>query len=165
MAISQLLSLLDDAFDGADWHSLVANLRPVTNEDWLWVPQGGCRSIRDIVQHVGGSKFMYHDYAFGAATLAWDDPLVNGDETLETVESAIAWLQVGQERLHRSIAALMDDTELMRPRMTNWGEWKDTGWIITILIQHDLYHAGEINHLRCLRQDTDQWAYATDDES
>ncbi|HEY7022115.1 MAG TPA: DinB family protein [Ktedonobacterales bacterium] len=163
-AISQLLNLLDEAFDGRDWHSLVGNLRPVTNEDWLWVPQGGQRSIRDIVRHVGGSKFMYHDYAFGAATLAWDDPLVNGDETLESIESAIAWLRAGQERLRHSIAALMDDTELTRLRMTNWGERKETGWIIMIVTQHDLYHAGEINHLRSLRQSTDRWAYDTGDE-
>jgi len=25
------------------------------------------------------------------------------------------------------------------------------------MIQHDLYHAGEINHLRSLHQGTDQW--------
>jgi hypothetical protein len=27
------------------------------------------------------------------------------------------------------------------------------------MIQHDLYHAGEINHLRALSQDADRWAY------
>src|SRR5690349_3850405 len=35
-AIAQLLALLDEAFDRADWHSLIGNLRPVTNEDWHW---------------------------------------------------------------------------------------------------------------------------------
>jgi hypothetical protein len=163
-AISQLLSLLDEAFDGAEWHSLVGNLRPVTNEDWRWVPQGGQRSVCDIVQHVGGSKFMYHNHAFGDATLAWDDPLVGGGKALESVDSAIGWLQVGQERLRRGIAVLTDDAELVRLRMTNWGEWKETRWIITTMIQHDLYHAGEINHLRSLRQDTDRWAYESGDE-
>jgi hypothetical protein len=29
--------------------------------------------------------------------------------------------------------------------MTNWGEWKETRRIITTMIQHDRYHAGEIN--------------------
>jgi hypothetical protein len=41
--------------------------------------------------------------------------------------------------------------------MTNWGEQKETRWIITAMIQHDLYHAGEINHLRALIQGTDRW--------
>jgi uncharacterized damage-inducible protein DinB len=163
-AITQLLYLLDEAFEGTDWHSLIGNLRPVTNEDWLWIPPGGSRSIRDIVQHVGGSKFMYHDHAFGDATLAWDDPLVDGGEALASSMSAIEWLRAGQERLRRSIAALTDDSELLRPRLTNWGEWKETRWIIVVMIQHDLYHAGEINHLRSLRQGTDRWAYDTGEE-
>jgi hypothetical protein len=163
-AIAQLLYLLDEAFEGTDWHSLIGNLRPVTNEDWLWIPPGGSRSIRDIIQHVGGSKFMYHDHAFGDATLAWDDPLVDGGEALASSMSAIEWLRAGQERLRRSIAALTDDSELLRPRLTNWGEWKETRWIIVVMIQHDLYHAGEINHLRSLRQGTDRWAYDTGEE-
>jgi hypothetical protein len=27
------------------------------------------------------------------------------------------------------------------------------------MIQHDLYHAGEINHLRSLHRRADRWAY------
>ena len=60
-AVSQILYLLDGAFDGAPWHSLLGNLRSVAPEDWLWVPPGGRRSIRDIVEHVGGGKLMYHN--------------------------------------------------------------------------------------------------------
>jgi hypothetical protein len=58
----------------------------------------------------------------------------------------------------QSIAALDDDAELLRLRLTNWGEREETRWIITVMIQHDLYHASEINHLRSLRQGTDRWA-------
>jgi hypothetical protein len=29
--------------------------------------------------------------------------------------------------------------------------------IISIMIEHDVYHAGEINHLRSLMQGTDYW--------
>src|SRR5213082_3109876 len=79
-AVSQLLYLLDEAFQGTDWHSLLTNLRSLTPEDWTWVPPAGRRSIRDIVQHVGGCKFMYHNHAFGDARLTWDDPLVDGGD-------------------------------------------------------------------------------------
>jgi hypothetical protein len=27
------------------------------------------------------------------------------------------------------------------------------------MIEHDLYHAGEINHLRALRHGADRWAF------
>ncbi len=157
-AISHYLYLLDEAFQGTDWHSLLGNLRSVTSTDWSWVPPAGQRAICDIVQHVGGSKFMYHNHAFGDAKLSWVDPLVDGGVALLTISSAIGWLCDGQERLRHSIA-ILDDTELLRPRMTNWGELKETRWIIAVMIQHDLYHAGEINHIRSLCQQYDRWAY------
>lgn len=157
-AVSQLVYLLDEAFQGTEWTSLLGNLRALTPEDWLWVPSGGHRSIRDIIQHVGGCKFMYHNHAFDDAKLTWDDPLVDGLERLSTISAAVGWLQEGQERLRQSIAAL-DDAELLLPRRTNWGEMKETRWIIAVMIEHDLYHAGEINHLRSLRQQTDRWQY------
>ena len=156
--VAQLLYMMDGAFDGKDWHSLLGNLRSLRDEDWGWVPPGGNRSIRDIVQHVGGSKLMYQDHAFGDAKLTWDASLVDGGEALATVSSAIAWLQEAHERLRQSVVAL-DDAELLRPRMTNWGELQETRWIIAVMVQHDLYHAGEINHIRCLRQENDRWAY------
>jgi hypothetical protein len=154
-AISQLVYLLDEAFQGTEWHSLLGNLRSVTPADWLWVPPDGRRSIRDIMAHVGACKRMYHNHAFGDARLTWDDPLVGGGEALATVESATGWLREGQERLRGSIAAL-DDAELLRPRMTNWGELKETRWIIAVMIEHDLYHAGELNHIRALHQQDDR---------
>jgi len=43
--------------------------------------------------------------------------------------------------------------------MTNWGELKETRWIIAVMIEYDLYHVGEINHIRSLRHRTDQWQY------
>ena len=153
-----LLYLLDEAFDGTPWHSLLGNLSAVAPEAWTWVPPGGHRSIRDIVQHVGACKFMYHDHAFGDARLAWEDRLVTGDDASGDVATATAWLREGHARLRRSVA-LLDDAELPRPRKTNWGELKETRWIIAVLIQHDLYHAGEINHIRSLQQQHDRWAF------
>lgn len=156
--VTQLLYLLDEAFQGPQWHSLLGNLRSLDAEDWGWVPPGGDRSIRDIVRHVGGSKLMYHNHAFGDAKLTWDDPLVDGGEALSSVTTALAWLRQGHERLRQSIAVL-NDAELLRERATNWGELKETRWIVATMIQHDLYHAGEINHIRSLRQGNDRWAY------
>ena len=43
--------------------------------------------------------------------------------------------------------------------LTKWGESKETLWIIAVMIQHDLDHAGEINHLRSLHQQRDHWPY------
>ncbi len=157
-AVDQLLYLLDEAFEGEDWHSLLGNLRDVAPEEWRWVPPGGQRSIRDLVQHVGSCKFMYDNHAFGDATLDWEHPLVAGDGILADAASAVVWLREGHSRLRRSIAGL-DDADLLRPRRTNWGALKETRWIVAVMIQHDLYHAGEINHLRSLYRRDDRWEH------
>ncbi|HEX9988744.1 MAG TPA: DinB family protein [Chloroflexia bacterium] len=153
--VSQLLYLLDDAFRGPKWHSLLGNLQSVTPDDWLWVPPGGRRSIRDIVDHVGSAKLIYQNYAFGDAKLTWDDSSVVGGDRVSTISSAIEWLEQAQERLRQSIANL-DDEELLRPRMHFTGVPKETRWLIAVMLEHDLYHAGELNHIRCLHQQNDE---------
>jgi hypothetical protein len=146
---------MDQAFEGSRWHSLLGNLRSVKAEDWLWVPPDGRRSIRDIVQHVAGCKTMYRNTGFGDATLTWDDPSVNGLDMLSTISDAIEWLQEVQSLLRQSVAGL-DDADLMRPRKAYWSGTQETRWQISVMIEHDLYHAGEINHIRCLHQGDDE---------
>lgn len=156
--IEQYLSLMDAGFDGPDWHSVLTNLNSVAPEDWEWVPPGGARSIRHIVRHLGRVKIMAYDQAFGGATLDWDDPEVDGDTPTVDIPTAVAWLRTCQERLRGGVASLADDSELLQPRRTNWGELRETRWIIAVtMIQHDLYHVGEINHLRALHQGNDDW--------
>lgn len=152
--ISQYLYLMDKTFQGSDWESILENLSTVTAEDWLWVAPGGRRSICDIVSHVGGCKFMYHNQAFGDGKLTWDDPLVSGGDALATIPSAVAWLWEGHERLKQSIAVL-EDGELLKLRPHHSGKLKETRWIIAAMIEHDIYHAGEINILRALHQQND----------
>lgn len=136
---------------------MLGNVDGITAEEWVWLPPDGQRSIRNIVWHVGTCKAMYENYAFGDATLRWDDPRLANNATLATPESAVGWLRRHQDRLRGSIAAL-DDTELSKPRMTHPGELKETRWIIAVMIHHDVYHAGEINHLRALCR-RDDWEY------
>jgi hypothetical protein len=159
-AVEQLRYLLDEAFAGQNWHSLLANLRAITPGEWGWVPPGGHRPIREIVRHVGGTRLVYENHAFGDARLRWDDPTVLGGDALGDPPSAIAWLRAGHERLRRRVAAL-DDAALARLRPTTWGASRETRWIIMILIQHDIYHAGEINHLRAVCRRDDRWAFDT----
>jgi hypothetical protein len=140
----------------------MGNLRTVAEADWDWTPPDGSRSIRDIVGHVGECKYMYENHAFGDATLTWEHPAVRLRELREGPPGLTGvvseWLIAGHRRLLQSIAAL-DDDDLRRPRRTNWGALEETRWIISVMIEHDLYHAGEINHLRSLHHRADRWAF------
>jgi uncharacterized damage-inducible protein DinB len=124
-------------------------------------PLGAERSIAEVLEHVGWSKWMYEDYAFGPGTMRGDQPpLVPAVGTSSRPrEKLLEWLANGHQRWLASIRALSDDSELEHQRMTNWGEPLSTRTIIRIMIAHDFYHAGEINHIRALLQGTDRWPY------
>jgi hypothetical protein len=148
-AVSQLLWLLDEAFAGENWHSLLTNVKAVDERDWNRVPDGGDRSIKEIVEHVGVCKIMYDNHAFGDAHLTWDGQLVEDETSLSTIPSAIEWLQVCHQQLRRSVAALNDE-DLAMLRKSHAGTLNETRWLIAVMIEHDLYHSGEINLIRSL---------------
>ena len=56
-----------------------------------------------------------------------------------------------------SVRDLSDDAELDVPRKAHWGQLVPTYDLIVTMLEHDLYHAGEINRTRALLQDDDAW--------
>ena len=160
-AIDVLTWLIQEAFDGDPSHSLLANLKDLREEDWTAIPEGSGRSIADILEHVGWSKWMYEEYAFGTASMRGDQPpLIPPDGArARPLEELLGWLKEGHQRWLASARTLSEDSELYRARLTNWGDWLPTRDIVRIMIAHDFYHAGEINHIRALLQATDRWPY------
>lgn len=164
--LDQLVRLSNQAFNQphsseGDSPSLIANFQVVPSEALDWLPSGGNRSIREIFGHAASCKFMYDDYAFRTGTLDWatEPTWPHNFSDLATGE-LIAWAEDGHQRWIESINALASDDELERPRRTNWGQLMPTYALITSLLHHDSYHAGEINHLRALFMHNDRWAYA-----
>jgi len=157
-AIDTLAWLIHDAFEGDPDQSLLANLRDLSAKDLTALPVGGGRSIADILEHVDWAKWMYEDYAFGSASMRGDQPpLVPANNARSRPpDELLAWLTEGHRRWLASVRALPNDAELDRERRTNWGTDLPTRVLIRILIAHDLYHAGEINHIRVLLQGTDR---------
>ena len=164
-AIDELVYLLDEAFRGKgieethESQSLLANLSTIDDASWRVTPPGGNRTIESIVLHVGSCKVMYDEYAFGAARMTWEDPgLPPWHEGEAPRGEAIAWLTQAHENLVDHVQALHDE-DLARSRSANWGEQRETRWLISTLLQHDTYHAGEINHLRAVLLSEDHWRW------
>lgn len=155
--ITQMLYLMDDAFEGPDWHSLLTNLGSVTPDDWEWAPPDGARTIRELVAHVGANKIFYHARAFGGGQPTWDAIDAERWERCTTIPTAIEWLREGHALLHHDLESLEDDNELLKLRLHHSGALRETRWLMMIMMQHDLYHAGEINHIRGLHQKKDNW--------
>lgn len=160
-ALDTLVWLTTQAYSSDSAHSLMGSLRDLQDPDWTTLPADGGRSIADILEHVGWAKWMYEDYAFGPGAMQGDvPPLVPpGGARSRPREALLAWLDEGHRRWLASVAALADDAELDRPRPTNWGDTLPARALIEIIIAHDFYHAGEINHIRALLQGTDRWPY------
>jgi uncharacterized damage-inducible protein DinB len=164
--IEALLDLMEEAFRArgieasGESQALLANLATVPVPAWTALPAGASRSIAAIAIHVGACKTMYDDYAFGSGTLQFGTPEVEpfAEDAVEP-DAVIGWLEKGHARLVDHVRALVDDTELDRPRLTNWGEQRPTRWIVAMMITHDAYHAGEINHLRSILGSDDRWRF------
>jgi hypothetical protein len=153
-AIEQLLYQMDEAFRDNPFHSLLNNLKNVQEDGWEWLPPGGVRTILHIVQHVGYAKSMYENHAFGDGSLTWNNPANVPQEP--NTSAVIDWLTGCQENWRDSVASLENDDELARPRMAPWGTEANGRWLINNMVQHDLCHSGEINHLRALHQKNDE---------
>jgi hypothetical protein len=151
--IEQYVFMLDQAFDApGGWHSLLKNIEPVRGDDWDWVAPGGKRTIRQIAGHCG-AIYMWENHVFGDGSMKWDTIPAPADLR---VPSILAWVRAGVSKFRAGIESLAHDDELVRPRKAPQGMMMETRWCISIMIQHLLYHSGEINHIRAMRQGNDE---------
>lgn len=153
--VDQLLFLMDQAFEEKEQHALLKNLQDVRDDDWTRVPHGGARSIAEIAQHVGDCKRMYANHAFDDGQMTWHE-VASRWQSLPPKSEMVDWLREGHAYLRGFVDHQTDD-ELMVLRKANWGAMHETRWLISTMIEHDLYHAGEINHIRAVLQSTDAW--------
>jgi hypothetical protein len=110
---------------------------------------------------------VYDSRAFGDGSLDWNAPaggLGYGMEDLQSfgrldpeppMADVVTWVAEMHRRFRYHVAEL-EDSDLGRERTNHRGDLKPIRWFITVMIQHDLYHAGEINHIRALSQGTDR---------
>lgn len=154
IAVETLLYLMDNAFEHSRAHSLLNNLATVTEADYAREHEG--RSIREMVRHLAAAKHVYNIQAFGDSSLFMPNFQARIYESAAGLAEDTEWLREGHEALRASVAAL-DDADLLTQRPVHMGGTLETRNIISIMIEHDLYHAGEINHLRALMQGTDYW--------
>jgi len=155
------------------WITLRQRLEGLTDEEFFWEPVPDCWTVhtdergRWVIDyampdpepppfttiawrlvHLAACKVMYHEYAFGAAQLTWDDlPLPR------TAAEATAWLEEGHSRLQGALSGLAD-ADLEEERLTNWGERWPTWRLFWTLIHHDAHHGAEIGCLRDLYRAT-----------
>ncbi|MEP0765296.1 MAG: DinB family protein [Fimbriimonadia bacterium] len=151
----KLTRSLDAALHKSEWHSLAAALRGLSDADAEWIPARykgfpwSKGSIREIVVHVAADMLVQHSIAFGDGSLDWGQALALPEVREGTLDAARRLLQRGANESLRTLANLKDD-DLGR-RVTTWGGKKMSAeGFFDMLIEHALYHAGQIRYIRCL---------------
>jgi hypothetical protein len=167
-AIDEIIYLMNESFSGPgisetnESQSLMVNLASVDEALWRTPPPGGTRTIESIALHVGGCKVMYDEYAFGPGRLTWEaaevQPWAAGDAPMG---ATLKWLAAAHGKLVGHMRQLKD-ADLEAPRKANWGEECETRWLISMLMQHDTYHSGEVNHIRSLLRSDDRWRWGSE---
>jgi hypothetical protein len=158
--LDHLVWQLDQCFELKPEHSLMANLSSVTPGLLDTLPPGGGRTMRDIIVHCASVKRMHTNHAFGDRSLGWWTVWDGAGDTADaTFESLMEWLRRAHAEAQEAVRQLDEDSELLVERRTHWGELRQTRLIIDAILIHDVYHAGEINHLRGLLQNADQFPH------
>lgn len=160
-AVKELTTLFDHVLEehgfGWDhWHSLLWNLHNVRPEDWDNLPNGGGRTIRELVIHLGDGYLGYTSSVFGDGTREWGDRDIDGLLPGRTPADVEPWIRAAHARLRTEIAKLTDQ-QLSEIRKAPWGDEYEIRRLIELQIQTSFYHIGEINHIRALLQGNDDW--------
>ena len=145
MVYKELLGALDGVTEGQSWTVL-----PPAADDYLHSDG----SIHGTTLHIAVGKMSYGSIGFRNSEIRFRD-LADRLEAFEpSWEAARTFLQEAHEYWTASWADLKDeDLEALHPRHTGeeWPAWK----LITTVIQHDAYHAGQIALIRYATVATD----------
>jgi uncharacterized damage-inducible protein DinB len=146
--VERILDQMDRAFSGDAWHgpSLMALLEGVSAENASVHSIRGAHSIWELVNHIAAWHRIVHQRLSGELvepTNEMDWPPV-GDASEVAWQRAVGSLAEGRARLRRVVEGLRDDLLQDKPAGNNDSRY------ITLhgVVQHDLYHAGQIAVLK-----------------
>jgi len=154
--VDSILADLDHA--GRRVSTAIAGL---TDAEYRWHPVPGAFTLKEVwpqptsgsstiewkLAHLAAWKMRYANFLFGDGSHTFDEILA-----CNTMEKVLAYLERARETMRAGIDALTDEA-LPQERPTGWSRPRDRGPIfptVNWMIQHDVYHAGQIATMRGL---------------
>lgn len=122
-------------------------------QSWGMLPQHGKDylhsdgSIHGVVLHVATAKRMYGSIGFRNTEIRWRDCAEQVEAFEPSWESALRYLESSHSYWMESWAAI-EDTDLEKPTPHFSGRVLPAWRVIQTMINHDIYHAGQIAVLR-----------------
>ena len=153
--VEMLEKRLDEAFMSGRFHSFLASIGGVSDEDARWIPphyrgfphMDG--SILNLAFHCGGDKHVLMSSAFGDGSITWDTITDRFRELGGDLRAARTIAESG----HSLVLATLQGTgeeglDVDRPYYS--GRSLTAYEVFSIVAEHDIYHAGQINYVRNL---------------
>jgi uncharacterized damage-inducible protein DinB len=148
--VERILDQLKRAFDGEAWHgpSVLEIVENITSEQAAARISSGTHSIWEIALHIAAweraiLRRLHGDRAQLPTEEDWPAVVATGDEAWEQTKQA---LKQGHEDLRAAIAGL-DEARLDQPIIEGMSSVYAT---LHGIVQHSLYHAGQIAILKKL---------------
>ncbi len=149
-----LLALLDEAFEKRSWHgtNLRGSIRGLTEADAAWRPTAGRHNVWEIVVHTAYWKYVVRRRLTGEKRGSFAIAPGSNWFTRPEVLSRQAW--------QADVGLLLEEHSRLRETVSNLepdrlersaGKGLTVAGLIRGVAAHDLYHAGQIQLLKRLR--------------
>lgn len=147
--IETIVELLQNSYNGSPWHgpSLVGNLDGITAEQAARKAIPNAHSVWEIVQHVTAwineviKTLDGEQYEVLTPEQDWP-AIASGDDA--AWESALSILDSSHEALCGAAGEMQDDKLWEKVE----GQDFDYYWMLLGVVQHSVYHAGQVGLLR-----------------
>jgi hypothetical protein len=154
-SVEMLRRRLEEAYRGSKHHSFLSSLKGVSEEMAAWQPphyrgfphMNG--SILNLAYHTGGDKHVLISCAFGDGSVTWDQVQNRFEELGGNLSAAKALAEEGHTLVLATLDSLTDE-DLDQPRPYYGGKTHTAYEVFSIVAEHDVYHAGQVNFVRCL---------------
>ncbi len=152
-----LLARLDDAFYKSRWHSFKSAVEGLTQEEASWKPPkyespkpwNFSGRILDLIYHLGADTLFQLNQIFGDRTLTWEVLHDRFKAKGGDLKAALKLAEEGYQALREKLSSLTD-SELEERRKTASEREITAERFFVMLIEHHIYHAGQINYIRGL---------------
>ena len=84
----------------------------------------------------------------------WGDIALPASRGMHVV---LEWMDAAYEQLAAGLAALTDDGQLTEMRQAPWRTPMNRQQLLGLVINHALYHSGEVNRQRALMRGAEGW--------
>jgi uncharacterized damage-inducible protein DinB len=150
--IDLLLTQIDQAYNRRSWHgtNLRGSVRGMTPEDAVWRPDSSRHNVQEIVVHAAYWKYVVRRRLTGGTRGSF--PLEGSDWFARPRADARIWradLRLLDD-CHRQLREAIDGLAAKRLHRAAGGSTTALA-LVTGIIAHDLYHAGQIQLLKRMR--------------